>query len=252
MKDFEYEFYEKVNNWDFSYFDIKEEKLTKWDMYEILRNNVSENSKILDLGTGGGENLLEKFPTVSEILGTDYSKEMIETAKNNLKKSGKKNIEFRVMDNLNMDTKEEYFDVVVARHTVTDPKQIYKTLKKDGLLIIRGVDKLDCWDLKKMFGRGQAYNDTKCLSQMDYEAVIDAGFKNVELVPLYVREYFSSREEFIAFMLKVPILYDFSEESLQFKVKKLDLEILDKYIQENTSEKGLILKRNYYGITARK
>ena len=98
---------------------------------------------------------------------------MIETAKNNLKKSGKKNIEFRVMDNLNMDTKEEYFDVVVARHTVTDPKQIYKTLKKDGLLIIRGVDKLDCWDLKKMFGRGQAYISqhlqmaiVKCITQM--------------------------------------------------------------------------------------
>ena len=252
MKDFEYEFYEKVNNWDFSYFDIKEEILTDWDMYKILKENVNEKSKILDLGTGGGENLLENFPEVNEILGTDYSKEMIETAKHNLIKSGRKNIEFRVMDNLNMDTKEEYFDVVVARNTVTDPKQIYKTLKKDGLLIIRGVDKLDCWDLKKLFGRGQAYHDTNHLSQMDYEAVIDAGFKDVELVPIYSREYFSSREAFIAFMLKVPILYDFSEESLEFKINKLDLELLDEYIKENTSEKGLVLKRNYYGITARK
>ena len=252
MKDFEYEFYEKVNNWDFSYFDIKEEILTDWDMYKILKENVNANSKILDLGTGGGEKVLKYFPEVNEILATDYSKEMIETAKENLMKSGRKNIEFRVMDNLNMDTKEEYFDVVVARHTVTDPKQIYKTLKKDGILIIRGVDKLDCWDLKKLFGRGQAYNDTKHLSQMDYEAVIDAGFKNVELVPIYIREYFSSREEFIAFMLKVPILYDFSEESLEFKINKLDLELLDEYIKENTSGKGLVLKRNYYGITARK
>lgn len=252
MKDFEYEFYEKVNNWDFSYFDIKEEILTDWDMYKILKESVNEKSKILDLGTGGGEKVLKYFPEVNEILATDYSKEMIETAKHNLIKSGRKNIKFRVMDNLNMNTPDEYFDVVVARHTVTDPKQIYKTLKKDGILIIRGVDKLDCWDLKKLFGRGQAYNDTKHLSQMDYEAVIDAGFKNVELVPIYIREYFSSREEFIAFMLKVPILYDFSEESLEFKINKLDLELLDEYIKENTKEKGLVLKRNYYGITARK
>lgn len=252
MEKFEYEFYEKVNNWDFSYFDIKEEKLTNWDMYEILKENINENSKILDLGTGGGENLIENFPESLEILGTDYSKEMIETAKTNLEKSGRKNIEFRVMDNLNMDTPLEYFDVVVACNTVTDPKQIYKTLKKGGLLIIHGVDKLDCWDLKKLFGRGQAYNDNKHLSQIDYEAVINAGFKDVELVPLYTREYFSSREEFIAFILKVPILYDFSKESLEFKVNKLDLELLDEYIKENTSEKGLVLKRNYYGITARK
>ena len=59
MKDFEYEFYEKVNNWDFSYFDIKEEILTDWDMYKILKESVTKKSKILDLGTGGGEKVLK-------------------------------------------------------------------------------------------------------------------------------------------------------------------------------------------------
>ena len=34
-----------------------------------------------------------------------------------------------------MDTKDDYYDVVVARNTITDPKQIYKTLKKDGLKV---------------------------------------------------------------------------------------------------------------------
>lgn len=187
MKDFEYEFYENVKNWDFSYFNIDEEFVTNWDMYKILKENVNEYSKILDLGTAGGEMLLENFPEASEILGTDYSKEMIETALLNLKKSGKENINFKVMDNLNMTTKDDYYDVVVARHTVTDPKQIYKTLKKNGLLIIRGVDKLDCWDLKYLLKTGQGYLDSKPISQIDYEAVIDAGFKDVELVPIYLR-----------------------------------------------------------------
>ena len=35
-----------------------------------------------------------------------------------------------------MNTTDNYFDLVTARHTVTDPKQIYKTLKKGGRLII--------------------------------------------------------------------------------------------------------------------
>lgn len=39
----------------------------------------------------------------------------------------------------------------------TDPKQIYKTLKLGGFLIIRGVDKLDCWELKRMFNRGKGF-----------------------------------------------------------------------------------------------
>lgn len=41
-----------------------------------------------------------------------------------------------------------------------------------GILIIRGVDKLDCWELKKLFKRGQAYNDIKPISLIDYENIL--------------------------------------------------------------------------------
>mgnify|MGYP003312500146 CR=1 FL=1 len=61
MKDLEYEFYENVKNWDFSMFNFEEEFLTNWNMYEILKQNVTKESKVLDLGTGGGENLLKNY-----------------------------------------------------------------------------------------------------------------------------------------------------------------------------------------------
>ena len=124
MKTKEYEFYNEFKNWDFSQIKYEEENLTKWDMYDILRTNSNLQSKILDLGTGGGEKVLTQFPDVSEILGTDFSEEMIKTANNNLLKSHKTNITFRKMDNLNMDTPKDYFDVVVARHTCIDAKQL--------------------------------------------------------------------------------------------------------------------------------
>ena len=76
----------------------------------------------------------------------------------------------------------------------------------------------------------------------------DANF----IIILNEREYFKSKEKFIEFLLKVPILDDFSEISLKHKKTKLDLEKIDEYICENTKEKGIVLKRNYYGITARK
>ena len=76
------------------------------------------------------QKLLKYFPEASEILGTDYSPEMIKTANQNLIKSKRKNIEFKQMYNLNMTTEENYFDIVVARHTVTNPKQIYKQIIK--------------------------------------------------------------------------------------------------------------------------
>ena len=177
----ELEFYQKVKNWDFSMINYIEENYTNWDMYDELKRSCTQKSKVLDLGTGGGEKLLKFFPECAEIVGTDLSIEMIKTANFNLENSNRKNITFRQMDNLNMDTPNDYFDIVVARHTCIDASGIYATLKKGGKLVLRGVDKLDCWQLKKMFNKGQAYKDIKPISVIDYENIVDAGFKKVEL-----------------------------------------------------------------------
>ena len=187
----ELKYYEEVKDWDFSMFEIETVSLTNWDLYDELRKVTNKNSKVLDLGTGGGEKLLEFFPDCAEILGTDFSEAMIETAKKNLLKSGRKNIDFRYMDNLAMDVPNDYYDVVVARNTVTDPKQIIKCLKPGGYLLIHGVDKDDCWSLKMLFGRGQGFKDTKSMSIIDYENVLKAGFRDAELVPIHEREYIS-------------------------------------------------------------
>ena len=254
MKDKEYEYYDEIKDWDFSMFQIESDKLTDWDMYEILKSITNKDSKILDLGTGGGEKVLERFPHC-EILGTDYSEGMIETAKKNLEKSGRSNITFRIMDNLAMDVDDDYFDVVVARNTVTDPKQIYKALKNGGYLLIHGVDRDDCYSLKRIFGRGQGYHDKKPISIVDYENVLDAGFLDVELVPIHEREYFKNRELFKAFLLKVPIIDDFSEENFDVKdyyKEELDDEKLDEYISHNTYDGKIRLLRRYYGIVAKK
>ena len=251
MKTNEQDYYNKLANWSFSNINYTSEEFTNWIYEKEVAKRVNNNSKVLDLGTAGGEIVLKNFPDCSEILGTDFSNEMIETANQNLFKSGRKNISFRVMDNLKMDTPNNYFDLVTARHTKIDPTQIYKTLKEGGQLIIRGVDKLDCWSLKRMFGRGQAYNDKKPISLIDYEAIIDAGFKEVELIPLHVIEYYKTKEDLYALLLKTPILNDFSNQIFQKCDKEpIEKEIFEKYVKENMTDKGIKLIRRYYGIVA--
>ena len=250
----EYEFYNKIKDWDFSKINYEEEILTDWDLYEILKSHTNKESKILDLGTGGGEKVLKYFPDCKEIIATDFSEEMIKTAKMNLEKSERKNIIFKVMDNLNMDLEEDYFDVVVARHTCIDPESIIKVLKQGGYLFVRGVDKEDSVELKDYFGKGQAYNDLVSISKIDYDNIINAGFSDVKLTMIDGVDYYKTKEDLLALLLKTPILDDFSEiDDNRFIEKELiNLEILDKYIENNTCEKGIILKRKYYGIVARK
>ncbi len=250
----EKDFYNKVKNWDFSMINYEKESLTDFDLYDLLKENTNSSSRLLDLGTGGGEKVLKYFPDCAEIIATDFSEEMINTANESLKKSGRNNITFRTMDNLNMDTPNDYFDVVVARHTCIDAKQIYKTLKNGGKLLLRGVDKLDCWQLKRLFGKGQSYLDEKPISVIDYENILDAGFRHVELIPIHVREFYKTKEDLMALLLKTPILMDFSEieENDNLELKGIDEKLIDKYIEENTFENGILLIRRYYGIIATK
>ena len=253
MKTNEHDYYSDLDNWSFEDINYTSEVFTNWIYEEEIKKRLNEDSRVLDLGTAAGEKVLKYYPVCTEILATDYSKEMIKTALVNLEKSGRKDITFRVMDNLHMETKANYYDLVTARHTVIDPKQIYKTLKPGGKLIVRGVDKLDSWQLKRAFNYGQAYNDTKPISLIDYEAILDAGFKEVELIPLHVIEYYKTKEDLYALLIKTPILNDMSEtQNQEYERKTIETDLFEEYVKENTTDKGIKLIRRYYAIIAKK
>lgn len=253
MKTNEHDYYSDLANWSFENIDYTSDVFTNWIYEEEIKKRINKNSKVLDLGTAAGEKLLKDFPNCAEIVGTDFSREMIESANKNLLKSERKNISFKVMDNSKMDTPDNYFDIVTARHTAINPIQIYKTLKNDGQLILRGVDKLDCWSLKRLFKRGQAYHDLKPISLIDYESIMDAGFKDIELIPLHVIEYYKTKEDLYALLQKTPILDDFSEEiNQEYERKPIEKDLFEQYVKENSTPKGIKLIRRYYGIIARK
>ena len=63
---------------------------------------------------------------------------------------------------------------------------------------------------------------------------------------VFVVDENKTNEDLLALLLKTPILIDFSAENNN----KIDKDKLDKYIFENTTNKGILLIRRYYGITA--
>lgn len=254
MQENELKYYEEIGNWQFDQIKCKTENLTNWDFYQKIKENTNEKSLCLDLGTVGGEKLLRNYPDVGMIIGTDFSKNMIKTATENAKKYPNKKVRFTQMNNLKMAFPKETFDLISARHTIINARQIYDCLIPDGVIVIEGLNKKDCWEIKEIFGRGQAYNDEISIYEKDYYDLKEVGFKNIEKVEILQNEYYETKEDLVALLLKTPILDEFSEinnESFEHK-PIIENILLEEYINKFQTEKGILLKRVLYGIVAKK
>ena len=254
MQESELKYYERIGNWDFSQIKCKTEDLTDWEFYEKIRENTNEKSLCLDLGTGGGERVLKNYPNVGMIIATDFSEEMIRTARENAKKYPEKRVKFTMMNNLEMSFPKETFDLISARHTVINAKQIYECLLPGGIVVIKGIDKRDCLAIKDLFGRGQAYRDEISIAEKDYLDLKEAGFEKIERVEILQNEYYETEDDLMALLLKAPILDDFSElRDEEFEHRKIvEKDLFDEYVKRYKTEKGILLKRVLYGIVAKK
>ena len=253
MQENELKRYEQIGNWDFSDIKYSVTQDSDWDFYNEIKKYSHENSSILDLGTGGGEKALKYLPDDAIITATDFSKNMILTANENKKKYPNKKIKFLQMDNLNMTFQNNSFDIVSARHTIINAKQIYNVLKDSGVLIIEGIDKKDCLELKDIFGRGQAYLDEISIAQKDFEDLKNAGFSNIEFNEIVQYEYYETEEDLLALLLKTPILDDFSEFKKDNEHRDfIEPDLFKKYVSTHKTDKGIELKRVLYGIVAKK
>lgn len=249
MQESELKYYERIGNWDFNQIKCTTENLTNWDFYKKIKENTTEKSLCLDLGTGGGEKVVQNYPEVGMIIATDFSEKMIKTAKENAKKYPNRRVKFVKMNNLSMNFPKETFDLISARHTIINAKQIYESLVPGGILVIEGIDKEDCWEIKELFGRGQAYNDEIAISEKDYQDLIDVGFKNIEKVKILQNEYYETEDDLMALLLKTPILNNFLERQNKIIIEK---NLFNEYVRKYKTEKGILLKRVLYGIVARK
>ena len=107
---------------------------------------ANKNLKVLDIGTGPGffTIILEELG-YTNIMGIDVSEKMLEVAKENIQKYGKKDssIQLIQMDAQKLELKPDSFDIIVSRNltwNLEKPQQAYsewlRVLKPNGALFI--------------------------------------------------------------------------------------------------------------------
>ncbi len=247
MNDLDYEkFYDrvgKINGWDFSKISVYTEGV-KWDYQQEILKRAHPTDLLLDIGSGGGENLVTLAASLAFIVGIDQSGEMIKTAQKNSIQANFKNIQFCQMSSGFLQFPHEFFDIVTCRHAPFHPEEVAKVLKKGGYFITQQVSEADKLNIKQAFhhqhkeinGRLQA----RYINELKH-----AGFSIVRSDEYNATEYYQSPEDLLFLLKHTPIVPHFAEEKHHFK-------IFEKFVTNNTTSRGIRTNSNRFLIIAKK
>lgn len=249
MNEINYEkFYDKVgkvNGWDFSNLQLTSEG-AKWEFYEEVLKRARDTDVLLDLGTGGGENVLEIASSLLFLIGVDLSPSMVKTAQTNLFNSRTSNVRFAQMSSDDLLLPDQFFNIISCCHAPFHSREVERVLKEDGIFLTQQVSEADKLNLKKAFGRGQSYEDSDGLLKERYMRELkDAGFSEIQSFDYDATDYYQRPEDLLFLLTHTPIIPHFGEE-------ERDYEIFNTFIEDNQTPKGICTNSKRLLIIARK
>ncbi len=157
--------------------------------------SLKEGERILDLGSGGGFDSFLARRRVGEtglVIGVDMTPEMIKLARNNAKKSGFDNVEFRLGEIENLPVADSSIDVIISNCVINlspDKKRVfeeaYRVLRRGGRLSISDV--VATADIPEEV-RNDLSSISKCIAGAEQADRLEdmlkkTGFINIRIVP---------------------------------------------------------------------
>ena len=156
--------------------------------------SITEGEIVLDLGSGAGFDCFLAASKVGEhgrVIGVDMTPEMITKARENARKGGYKNVEFRLGEIENLPVKDNLADLVISNCVINlspDKDRVfaetYRTLKPGGRLMVSDIVLLKPLP-PSLLNSIEAY--VGCVAgaaiKSDYiEAIKSAGFQDVVVI----------------------------------------------------------------------
>ena len=166
-----------IKGWDFSYLDgrFEEDQSFGWDYEELIHQYVTDDMKIMDYDTGGGEVLLSLNHPYENTAATEGWEPNVKLCKEKLLPLG---IDFRECDDAsNFPFDDASFDACINRHGDFDPKELHRVLKPEGLFITQQVGDMNDRDLVEMVLPGTENPFPGLNKDNQVKALIDAGFE---------------------------------------------------------------------------
>jgi SAM-dependent methyltransferase len=134
--------------WDFSSMRASVAP-TPWEYSTVVRANLRPSDRVLDVGTGGGERLVELAADFSYGLGVDPDLDMIATAQANAERVP--NLRF-IQGDARLRTVSHSFDVILNRHAIFDLGAVIDHLRPGGTFITQQVGERNMSNVRAALG----------------------------------------------------------------------------------------------------
>ena len=129
-----------IKGWDFSHVDDRAEWAEQdlpWDYDAVVRGYLTDEMKIMDYDTGGGEYLLSLGHPYENTSATEGYPPNVKLCKETLLPLG---IDFReCSDPSRLPFEDESFDMAINRHGSFDAKEVFRVLKPGGIFVTQQV-----------------------------------------------------------------------------------------------------------------
>jgi SAM-dependent methyltransferase len=120
----------------------------------MLRGYLTARSRVLDLGTGGGEAFSAWSSHLGRGLGIDRSEERIRVAQTDRRRRNDQRIEFALMDGALLAVRDGSMDVVLARKADYEPAEVARVLAPGGVFLTLQMGDHDTQNIFDAFAWG--------------------------------------------------------------------------------------------------
>lgn len=143
------------SGWDFSHLEGRYvESSPPWSYDQRVRTLLRQAHTVLDMGTGGGEKLLEFKDLLPEsTFATEGWPPNIPVARANLGPHGIQVLPYDIETEARMPFAADTFDLVLNRHEAFDALEVARILKPGGVFLTQQVDGLSMASIAAVFGR---------------------------------------------------------------------------------------------------
>jgi SAM-dependent methyltransferase len=201
----------ELSGWDFSV--VRDERdPVPWDYQDVVGRYLRPGSRVLDIGTGGGEQFLKLVPLIGAGTGIDASADMVATARANTPADLAGKVSFAVMDAGRLTFPDASFDLVLNRHAPVYAAEIVRVLCPGGVFITQQVGGRNTQSIFSAFGWQSAMPD-----EVHGLAALEAAFGRLGCTTraraeYNVRYWLSDLDSFVFFLKAIPLPEQFDPD----------------------------------------